>query len=111
MKDTNTMFIRTAVLIVVVTVIGLICRHINPIIPDKSVSVHKPMEKLNIEGASPNQVISRSLIDTKMITLNFDNAKDLANQVLNLIYNRYELYDDPGSQFFLTANNYGEIII
>jgi hypothetical protein len=37
----------------------------------------------------------------------FNKAKSLASTLLNLIYNRYEMYDEPGSQFFLTANNYG----
>lgn len=40
--------------------------------------------------------------------LDFEKAKEAVNKVLNLIYNRYEMYDEPGSQFFLTANNYGE---
>jgi len=106
MKDANSIIIRTAALVVLVAVIGLISRHIYPVNIDTKLS-----DKWKSESESPDYiqpVMTRSLLESDMITLNFDNAKALANQVLNLIYNRYELYDDPGSQFFLTANNYGE---
>lgn len=50
-----------------------------------------------------------SILSAVFGVLNTDEAKTKSEDLLNLIYNRYEMNTKVGAQFFLASNNIGAV--